>query len=123
VKIQSIKNSLCLAALAVFLSACGLEQEQPDSAALLLRAQTLLPADPALAEIYSRSCVSCHAAPASVAPLTGDHQSWQPRMAKGMDNLLGSVINGFGGMPPLGLCMDCDTEQFESLIAFMAQAK
>jgi len=109
--------------LAVFLSACGLEKEQPDSAALLLRAQTLLPADPVLAEIYSRSCVSCHAASASAAPLTGDHQSWQPRMAKGMDSLLDSVINGFGGMPPLGLCMDCDTEQFESLIVFMAQAQ
>ncbi len=33
-----------------------------------------------------------------------------------MDN----VINGFGGMPALGLCMDCTADQFEALIDFMA---
>jgi cytochrome c5 len=30
------------------------------------------------------------------------------------------VINGFGGMPPLGMCMDCSAEEFEALIVFMA---
>lgn len=36
-----------------------------------------------------------------------------------MDQLLDSVIDGFGGMPPMGLCMDCDADQFEALIDFM----
>jgi cytochrome c5 len=41
-------------------------------------------------------------------------------MGKGMDVLVNSVVNGFGGMPPFGLCMDCDERQFEALIQFMA---
>jgi cytochrome c5 len=41
-------------------------------------------------------------------------------MAKGMDTLVDNVVNGFGGMPPFGLCMDCDVAQFEALINFMA---
>jgi cytochrome c5 len=41
-------------------------------------------------------------------------------MEKGMDAMVASVINGYKGMPPFGLCMDCDKGQFEALIAFMA---
>jgi cytochrome c5 len=41
-------------------------------------------------------------------------------MAKGINTLLDNVVNGYGGMPPLGLCMDCDADQFEALIVFMA---
>jgi cytochrome c5 len=44
-------------------------------------------------------------------------------MAKGMDSLVDNVVNGFGGMPPFGLCMDCDALQFEALIQFMAQGE
>jgi cytochrome c5 len=40
-----------------------------------------------------------------------------------MDAMVGSVVNGFGGMPPFGLCMDCSAEQFEALIQFMATAE
>ena len=38
-----------------------------------------------------------------------------------MNVLLDNVINGYGGMPPFGLCMDCDAAQFEALIRFMAE--
>ena len=41
-------------------------------------------------------------------------------MEKGINTLLDNVVNGFGGMPPFGLCMDCDADQFEALILFMA---
>jgi len=37
-----------------------------------------------------------------------------------MPAMIDSVINGAGGMPPLGMCMDCSEEQFEALIRFMA---
>lgn len=43
-------------------------------------------------------------------------------MEKGMDQLLTSVVNGAGGMPPFGLCMECEPEQFEQLIRFIAAA-
>ena len=42
-------------------------------------------------------------------------------MDKGINVLLDNVINGYGGMPPFGLCMDCDAAQFEGLIRFMAK--
>jgi cytochrome c5 len=82
----------------------------------------LVPADKALADIYQRSCRSCHTIAATGAPLTGDAGAWAARMDRGMDAMVDSVINGSGGMPPLGLCMDCTAEQFEALIRFMAEA-
>ena len=53
------------------------------------------------------------------APRTGTSE-WDSRMAKGMDTLLDNTINGYKGMPPLGMCMDCGEEEFEALIRFMA---
>jgi cytochrome c5 len=82
--------------------------------------RSLQPADPELAAVYQRSCASCHTVAATGSPLTGDTQAWQPRTAKGMDTLVDNVVNGYGGMPPFGLCMDCDAAQFEALIQFMA---
>lgn len=79
-----------------------------------------VPQDTDLALIYNRSCRSCHTVAATGSPLTGDTAAWVPRMDKGMTVLLDNVVNGYGGMPPLGLCMDCDADQFEALIHFMA---
>jgi cytochrome c5 len=87
------------------------------------QSRQLKPLYPEIAEIYARSCRSCHTIAASGAPLTGDKLAWAPRMDKGMDVLVDNVINGFGGMPPFGLCMDCSAQQFEALIQFMAEGK
>jgi cytochrome c5 len=84
------------------------------------QSRQLRPPEPEIAAIYERSCRSCHTIAATGAPLTGDKVAWAPRMDKGMGVLLDSVVNGFGGMPPFGLCMDCSAEQFEALIQFMA---
>lgn len=83
----------------------------------------LSPQDAEIASIYNRSCRSCHVVAGTGAPLTGDVAAWKPRLDKGMDALVTSVVEGFGGMPPFGFCMDCDVEQFEALIAFMAEGK
>lgn len=80
----------------------------------------LAPQDPEIAAIYLRSCRSCHTVAATGAPLTGDAEAWAPRMEKGMSVMVDSVVNGSGGMPPFGLCMDCSAEQFAALIEFMA---
>ena len=90
--------------------------------ALETASRELRPADEALAAIYDRSCRSCHTVAATGAPLTGDHAAWEARMTKGIGTLVDNVVNGFGGMPPYGLCMDCDAQQFEDLVAFMAGA-
>jgi cytochrome c5 len=110
-----VVTALAMAALV----ACG----DPDSRAAPeaeAASRQLVPTDTALAAIYQRSCRSCHTLAATGAPLTGDAAAWAPRLDKGMDVLLENVINGFGGMPPLGLCMDCDAGQFEALVRFMA---
>ena len=102
----------------ILLQGCGEGPAAP--VATEAHSRTLQPQDKALAAIYQRSCASCHTVAATGAPLTGDSVAWEPRMAKGMDTLVDNVVNGFGGMPPFGLCMDCDVIQFEALINFMA---
>jgi cytochrome c5 len=101
------------------LSGCG-KPSSYSSPEVEAASRQLVPQDPDIAAIYGRSCASCHTVAATGAPLTGDASAWTPRMDKGMDVLVDSVINGFGGMPPFGLCMDCDAPQFEALIQFMA---
>lgn len=124
-------NSKIVPALALvglcFLVACSEDSGQPGassegSAAVEQQSRTLSPADPALKAIYDRSCRNCHTIAATGAPLTGDSAAWSSRFAKGRDTLVDNVINGFGGMPPFGMCMDCEIEQFEELIDFMASA-
>jgi len=102
-------------ALGGLLVACG-DKPAPPSAATLQQ----LPDDSELARIYDSSCKLCHANPASGAPLTGDIQAWRPRIAQGADTLLDHSINGYNGMPPMGLCMQCSEEQFLGLIRFMS---
>ena len=115
---------LSLVGIFLLVAACG--QDGSDSAAPAASAFSqadslaLKPADTELAQIYERSCRSCHTIAATGSPLTGDKAAWAPRMEKGMNTLIDNVINGFGGMPPLGLCMDCSADQFEALIDFMA---
>jgi len=114
-KLLSLSTIFCTLFL---LSACDVA---PDTSVLENNAKAATPADAQLATIYQRSCYACHTVAATKAPLTGDMNAWQPRLDKGMDTLLNSVINGFGGMPPFGMCMDCEVEDFEKLIEFMAK--
>jgi len=106
--------ALCLLTIV----ACS--QESTTDPTVRDQAARLFPQDQDLAKIYLRSCRSCHAVSATGAPLSGDVAAWKPRMAKGMDTLVDNVINGFAGMPPYGLCMDCQPVEFEALINFMA---
>jgi cytochrome c5 len=103
--------------LGVLLAGCGGE-DAPQAQA----AGQSVPQDAGLAQLYGASCKQCHANPAAGAPLTGDSLAWVPRLEKGMDTLLDHSINGFQGMPPLGLCMQCTEADFRALIEFMAAA-
>ena len=112
-----------LLAITLLLAACGDGPDNQDARALQAASAALQPADKELAAIYNRSCRSCHTVAATGAPLTGDVEAWAVRMEKGPDVLLENVISGFGGMPPFGLCMDCDADEFDALILFMARGK
>lgn len=72
------------------------------------------------AALYTYSCKTCHEDPATGAPATHDTTAWAPRMTKGEDVLLESIVNGFNGMPPLGQCIECDGDDFILLTHFMA---
>lgn len=104
--------------LCMLLAGCGAE-EAPKASPSAVQG---VPTNTALAQLYGASCKQCHANPAAGAPLTGDTLAWEPRLAKGMDTLLDHSINGFQGMPPLGLCMQCTEADFRALIEFMAAA-
>lgn len=104
------------------LAACG-DVDGPASGIDERASRAMIPDDPALAEIYNRSCRRCHTEAATGAPLTGDSKAWSARMNKGMDVLVANTINGIGRMPALGFCMSCDADEFEALIRFMASAR
>ncbi len=107
-----------LGAVLALLALAGCDKEDP--AAIEARARTLKPAAPALAEIYQRSCRTCHTVRDSGAPLTGDATAWSKRLAQGMDTLTQHAVQGIRSMPPRGLCPDCTEADFRALIAFMS---
>jgi cytochrome c5 len=115
--------ALGLGAALMGLTACAPDEPQdarsPEEIAEDARAR--LPDDPVLAEKYARSCMTCHGDPMNGAPLSGDVKAWAKRLEwRGKEGLLQSTLNGFGAMPPLGLCPDCSVEDFKKLIAFLA---
>lgn len=119
-----IKAGLMATGLALVLSGCS-EDEQADIApptpGQIAFAEQARPADPGLADIYDRSCASCHALVDAGAPLTGHGAAWDARIAdRGRAGLLASIKNGMNAMPAMGLCADCSDEEFLALIDFMA---
>ena len=75
----------------------------PAPAAVPAAAPAASAADLAKGEkVYSANCLSCHGAGVLGAPKFADAAAWAPRVAKGMETLYGSAINGFKMMPPRG---------------------
>ena len=67
--------------------------------------------DPAVGKaLYEKSCTVCHAAGVAGAPKSGNKEEWAPRIAKGMDALYKSSINGLNAMPPRGASTATDDE-------------
>ncbi|MEM6301385.1 MAG: c-type cytochrome [Pseudomonadota bacterium] len=46
---------------------------------------------------YNNACMACHASGAGGAPMVGDVAAWEPRIAKGIDALHNSGVNGVAG--------------------------
>lgn len=114
-----LSHYLATLLLVLFLGACG-NESAPDPAQEA-SSRGLTPDDSELASTYNRSCRNCHTVAATGAPLTGDSSAWASLLQeKGMEVLVDNVVNGFKGMPPFGLCMDCNVDDFEALIKFMA---
>jgi cytochrome c5 len=57
-------------------------------------------------QVYQAACVVCHDAGIAGAPKLGDKSQWAKHIAKGLDTLYASAVNGVqgsaGAMPPKG---------------------
>ena len=74
-------------------------------------------------ENYKKSCATCHVAGVAGAPKLGDSADWEPRIAKGMDRLYNSVINGLPpAMPAKGMCFSCSDDELRSIVDYMVES-
>ncbi len=57
-------------------------------------------------QVYQATCFACHGAGIAGAPKLGDKSQWAKHIAKGLDTLYASAVNGVqgstGAMPPKG---------------------
>ncbi|NVJ60444.1 MAG: cytochrome c5 family protein [Gammaproteobacteria bacterium] len=75
------------------------------------------------ADVYASNCSACHAAGVGGAPKYGT-AVWNDLAAKGIDNLLQSVLNGKGIMPAKGGCSNCSDDELQQAVEHMvASAK
>jgi cytochrome c5 len=73
-------------------------------------------------EIYNSNCMACHMTGASAAPILGNVEQWESRIANGMDTLYENAINGLNLMPAMGLCMTCSEEEIREVVDYMVEA-
>ncbi len=72
-------------------------------------------------DVYNAACMACHTTGAGGAPVLGDVAAWADRIAKGMDVLYASGVNGVPGtgMIAKGGCMNCSDEEINAAVDFM----
>lgn len=74
--------------------------------------------------VYETFCFACHGTGANNSPVYGNAEAWAPRIAKGIDVLYESAINGFnnGAMPPKGLCTECSEDDIRATVDYIVNA-
>ena len=70
-------------------------------------------------ETYQAACAMCHSSGVAGAPVTGDAAQWKDRLAKGLDVLDQSAINGIGAMPAKGGQTQLSDDAVLASVAFM----
>ena len=75
-------------------------------------------------EVYDQYCSVCHTSGVGGAPLFADAAAWAPRIAKGMDALYDSGINGVAGtgMIARGGCADCSDDEIKWAVDYMVDS-
>jgi cytochrome c5 len=69
-------------------------------------------------QLYQGACLACHSTGAAGAPKIGEAAAWTARIAKGLDLLVKSAINGVGAMPPRGGSQYSD-DQMRAVIEYI----
>ena len=72
------------------------------------------------ADTYSKTCATCHAIGLAGAPKFADTTAWAPRIAKGIETLYASTLNGVPpGMPAKGMCFTCSEDELKAVVDYM----
>ncbi len=73
--------------------------------------------------IYNQACATCHKGGLAGAPVVGDAQQWESRIAQGMDVLVDHAVNGYQGsagyMPPKGGQVQLSDEEVTAAVQYM----
>ncbi len=119
---KSVSSKIPGLALAVLLTGCsGFGIQAPEAGASFIAYPFRNDvADATVMGKWARSCALCHITGEAGAPVLGDEQEWQRRLAQGERAILENVLNGYNSMPPLGYCMACEVSDFRAMIAYMA---
>jgi len=72
-------------------------------------------------QVYQQVCAACHTAGVLNAPKRGDAAAWEPRLAKGIDALYTSSINGIGAMPAKGGRADVSDDAIKAAVDYMVK--
>ncbi|HEU4616620.1 MAG TPA: c-type cytochrome [Gammaproteobacteria bacterium] len=117
---QQIDERIAPIGRVVLLGAKELAEQQAAAAALPQPSQTKLTGE----QVFNMVCYACHAPPgAGGAPVVGDADMWNPRIAKGLPTLEDHALHGFQGekgfMPPKGGRVDLSDEEIVSAVQFM----
>lgn len=72
---------------------------------------------------YNGACMACHASGAGGAPVVGNTDAWAPRIAKGIDALYNSGLNGVAGtsMMAKGGRADLSDEAVKAAVDYMVE--
>lgn len=70
---------------------------------------------------YNTYCSLCHSSGVAGAPIVGDEAAWQPRIARGLDAIVKTAINGINAMPPKGTCATCSDADIKDLVVYMVE--
>ena len=77
-------------------------------------------------QVYSTTCIACHAAGIAGAPKFGDKGAWEPRLGQGLAVLHKHALEGFQGksgvMPPKGGRVDLADQSVANAVDYMVNA-
>ncbi len=72
-------------------------------------------------QVYSSTCMACHAAGVAGAPKVDDKAAWELRLAQGLDALVTASLKGKGAMPPKGGNTSLSDAEVKSAVEYMLQ--
>jgi len=70
-------------------------------------------------QIYSQNCFVCHDTGVLGSPKIGDKDAWADRIAKGVETLYASSINGLASMPARGGNPSLDDDAIKAAVDYM----